>query len=57
MSDNKPKLTKNLPEPPEVTEEMRQKILEEGRAWSKEYAKRAKDVTNLTAEDWKTRVR
>lgn len=46
------KLAKNIPDPPEITEEDLERMRKEADAWRKSFTERVREMENLTAEDW-----
>lgn len=58
-NDPKPKvkLAQGLPDPPEITAEVRERILREGKEWRAEVAEKGAAIEAVTAEDLRVRAR
>lgn len=56
VDKKKPKLAKDLPEPPQITPELAAQIKKEAREWSEEFQKKVKKM-ELTPEDWRTIIK
>ena len=59
MSGEKPKvkLVQDVPEPPTITPEVRDRLVQEAKAWRAEFAARIAAVEAITSEDLKIRIR
>lgn len=51
------KIVKNLPEPPAITSKIKEKILREGKKNREGITEKACDLTRLTWEDWRVKIR
>lgn len=57
--DQKPKikLARTVPEPPPITEALRDQLVAEARIWRAEVAERVKAIELVTADDLRVRAR
>lgn len=53
----KVKLAREVPEPPPITEELRQQLIAEARAWRAEVAEKVKAIELVTSDDLRVRTR
>jgi hypothetical protein len=51
------KIVENLPEPPEITSEIKKQLAEESKVWTQEFRKKVREIEYLTPYDLMTRIR